>query len=47
MGLKRNLIQLLYLSERICGICSISHPIAITLAVERAAGIEVPPAPST
>lgn len=42
MGLKRNLIQLLYLSERICGICSISHPIAITLAVERAAGIEVP-----
>lgn len=43
MGLKRNLIQLLYLSERICGICSISHPIAITLAVERAAGIEVPP----
>ncbi len=43
MGLKRNLIQVLYLSERICGICSISHPIAITLAVERAAGIEVPP----
>ncbi|MGD9840830.1 MAG: nickel-dependent hydrogenase large subunit [Candidatus Bipolaricaulis sp.] len=43
MGMKRNLIQTLYLSERICGICSISHPITITLAVERAAGIEVPP----
>lgn len=43
MGMRRNLIQVLYLSERICGICSISHPIALTLAVERAAGIEVPP----
>ncbi|MDY0392288.1 MAG: nickel-dependent hydrogenase large subunit [Candidatus Bipolaricaulis sp.] len=43
MGMKRNLIQVLYLSERICGICSISHPITLTLAVERAAGIEVPP----
>lgn len=39
----RNLIQTLYLSERICGICSVSHPIAFTQAVERAAGIEVPP----
>jgi len=43
MGTKRNLIQVLYLSERICGICSISHPIALTQAVENAAGIEVPP----
>ncbi|MFH1609427.1 MAG: nickel-dependent hydrogenase large subunit [Candidatus Bipolaricaulota bacterium] len=43
MGMRRNLIQVLYLSERICGICSVSHPIALTLAVERAAGIEVPP----
>ncbi len=43
MGMKRNLIQTLYLAERICGICSISHPITLTLAVERAAGIEVPP----
>ncbi|MEW5827152.1 MAG: nickel-dependent hydrogenase large subunit [Candidatus Bipolaricaulota bacterium] len=43
MALKRNLIQVLYLSERICGICSISHPIAFTQAVENAAGIEVPP----
>jgi len=43
MGMKRNLIQTLYLSERICGICSISHPLAFTQAVENAAGIEVPP----
>ncbi len=43
MGMKRNLIQTLYLSERICGICSISHPLALTQAVENAAGIEVPP----
>ena len=43
MGMRRNLIQTLYLSERICGICSISHPLAFTQAVENAAGIEVPP----
>jgi membrane-bound hydrogenase subunit alpha len=43
LGLRRNLIQVLYLAERICGICSISHPIALTQAVENAAGIEVPP----
>jgi len=43
MGMKRNLIQVLYLAERICGICSISHPLALTQAVENAAGIEVPP----
>ncbi|MBC7093516.1 nickel-dependent hydrogenase large subunit [Candidatus Bipolaricaulota bacterium] len=43
MGMRRNLIQVLYLAERICGICSISHPIALTQAVEQAAGIEVPP----
>lgn len=43
MGMRRNLIQTLYLSERICGICSISHPLAFTQAVENAAGIDVPP----
>lgn len=43
MGMHRNLIQTLYLAERICGICSISHPIALTQAVENALGIEVPP----
>jgi len=43
MAMKRNLIKVLYLSERICGICSISHPLALTQAGENAAGIEVPP----
>ena len=39
---KRNPIQILYLAERICGICSYCHPAAFTLAVEDAADIEVP-----
>lgn len=39
---KRNPIQILYLAERICGICSFCHPAAFTLAVEDAADIEVP-----
>jgi membrane-bound hydrogenase subunit alpha len=39
---KRNPIQILYLAERICGICSYCHPAAFTLAVEDAAGIDVP-----
>jgi membrane-bound hydrogenase subunit alpha len=39
---KRNPIQILYLAERICGICSYCHPAAFTLAVETAAGIEAP-----
>ena len=39
---KRNPIQILYLAERICGICSFCHPAAFTLAVENAAEIEVP-----
>ena len=39
---KRNPIQILYLAERVCGICSYSHPAAFTLAVEDAAGIEIP-----
>jgi len=39
---KRNPIQILYLAERVCGICSYSHPAAFALAVEDAAEIEVP-----
>jgi membrane-bound hydrogenase subunit alpha len=39
---KRNPIQIMYLAERICGICSYCHPAAFTLAVEKAAEIEVP-----
>jgi len=39
---KRNPVQILYLAERICGICSYSHPAAFALAVEDMADIEVP-----
>jgi len=39
---KRNPIQILYLAERICGICSYCHPAAFGLAIEDAAGIEAP-----
>jgi membrane-bound hydrogenase subunit alpha len=39
---KRNPIQILYLAERICGICSYCHPAAFTLAVEDIADIHAP-----
>ena len=39
---KRNPIQILYLAERVCGICSYCHPVAFALATENALGIEVP-----
>jgi membrane-bound hydrogenase subunit alpha len=39
---RRNPVQILYLAERICGICSYCHPMAFALATERVAGIEVP-----
>ena len=42
MGRQRNPIQIIYLAERICGICSASHPFAFCQAVENAMGIEVP-----
>jgi membrane-bound hydrogenase subunit alpha len=42
MGMQRNPIQIIYLAERICGICSASHPFAFCQAVENAAEIEVP-----
>jgi membrane-bound hydrogenase subunit alpha len=41
-GTKRNPIQILYLAERICGICNICHSLAFSKAVEAIAGIEVP-----
>lgn len=41
--LSRSFIQIIYLVERICGICSFSHPMAYCLAIENAAEIEVPP----
>ena len=39
---RRNPIQILYLAERICGICSYCHPMAFALAVEDIADIEIP-----
>ncbi len=43
LGMNRNnAIQSIYLAERICGICSASHPFSFVQACERAANIEVP-----
>ncbi|ASJ10610.1 NADH dehydrogenase [Thermococcus sp. P6] len=42
IGMRRNYIQLLYLAERMCGICSFSHNHTYSRAVEEMAGIEVP-----
>lgn len=43
MARDRNPIQVIYLSERICGICSFAHVITFLRAVEDAAAITVPP----
>jgi membrane-bound hydrogenase subunit alpha len=43
IGMNRNnLIQTVHLAERVCGICSVSHPFAFVQAVEHAAGITPP-----
>lgn len=42
MGFSRNVVQIIYLAERICGICGVSHSLCFARAVEQAAGIEVP-----
>ena len=42
IGMRRNYIQILYLAERLCGICSFSHNHTYSRAVEEMAGIEVP-----
>ncbi len=43
LGMNRNNpIQNIYLAERVCGICNISHPFAYVMAVEHAAGITPP-----
>ena len=39
---RRNPVQILYLAERICGICSYCHPMAFALAVESIADIQIP-----
>lgn len=42
LGMQRNWIQLLYLAERLCGICSFSHQFAYVQAVETVGEVEVP-----
>ena len=43
IGMNRNNpVQSIYIAERICGICNISHPAAVILAVEEAMNMEVP-----
>lgn len=39
MGMKRNPLQVLHLTERVCGICSAAHQYVFTRAVEHAAEI--------
>lgn len=39
---RRNPLQILYLAEKVCGICNICHPLAYCTAVENAAQIRVP-----
>jgi membrane-bound hydrogenase subunit alpha len=42
MGMRRNPVQIVHLTDRICGICGVSHTLAFSRAVEHAANIEVP-----
>lgn len=41
MGMRRNCIQVVYLAERICGLCGITHAIAYCRAVEQIAQLQV------
>jgi membrane-bound hydrogenase subunit alpha len=43
MGMRRNPVQIVHLTDRICGICGIVHSLSFARAVEQIAGIEVPP----
>lgn len=42
MGMRRNPVQIVHLTDRICGICGVSHTFAFARAVEQIAEIEVP-----
>jgi membrane-bound hydrogenase subunit alpha len=42
MGMRRNPVQIVHLTDRICGICGVSHTLAFARAVEQIAEIEVP-----
>jgi len=39
---RRNPIQIIYLAERVCGICNVCHPLGYCQAVEDIAGMRVP-----
>jgi membrane-bound hydrogenase subunit alpha len=42
MGMRRNPVQIVHLTDRICGICGVSHSLAFARAVEQIMEIEVP-----
>ena len=42
LATERNFIQTLILIERVCGICSHSHPFTYCLAIESISGMEIP-----
>jgi membrane-bound hydrogenase subunit alpha len=42
MGLSRNPVQIVHLTDRICGICGVTHSLAFARAVEQIAEIQVP-----
>jgi Ni,Fe-hydrogenase III large subunit len=42
LATQQNFIQTLVLVERVCGICSHSHPFTYAMAIEKIAGMEVP-----
>ncbi len=43
LATKRNPIQVIYLAERICGICSVTHAFNFVRVVEDAMDMEIPP----
>ncbi|MDN7025867.1 NADH dehydrogenase subunit [Methanoculleus sp. FWC-SCC1] len=42
MGMRRNPVQIVHLTDRICGICGVSHSLAFARAMEQIMEIEVP-----
>lgn len=42
MGMRRNPVQIVHLTDRICGICGVSHSLAFARAVEQIMDIQVP-----
>ncbi|MDO5845336.1 MAG: nickel-dependent hydrogenase large subunit [Methanocorpusculum sp.] len=42
MGLSRNPVQIVHLTDRICGICGVTHSLAFARAVEQIADINAP-----